>query len=102
MTVALIVAAGSGGRLGAGGPKALVELSGKALYWWSLYALQATAEQLKDPETKPNILITELTQLKDVIAFTMLVLILICRPICCECCRGMIPTCRRAEPKPAN
>jgi 2-C-methyl-D-erythritol 4-phosphate cytidylyltransferase len=42
MSVALIVAAGSGERLGAGQPKALVELGGKALYWWSVSALQTT------------------------------------------------------------
>jgi 2-C-methyl-D-erythritol 4-phosphate cytidylyltransferase len=42
MTVALIVAAGSGQRLGAGRPKALVELAGRPLYEWSLSALKAT------------------------------------------------------------
>ncbi len=41
MTVALIVAAGSGERLGAGRPKALVELGGRALVQWSIEALQA-------------------------------------------------------------
>jgi len=35
---ALIVAAGSGQRLGAGRPKALVELAGRPLYEWSLDA----------------------------------------------------------------
>ncbi len=35
---ALIVAAGSGQRLGAGGPKALVELAGRPLYAWSVEA----------------------------------------------------------------
>jgi 2-C-methyl-D-erythritol 4-phosphate cytidylyltransferase len=40
MTVALIVAAGSGERLGAGRPKALVELAGRPLLWWSLDALR--------------------------------------------------------------
>jgi 2-C-methyl-D-erythritol 4-phosphate cytidylyltransferase len=40
---ALIVAAGSGQRLGAGGPKALVELAGRPLYGWSVDAFrQAT------------------------------------------------------------
>jgi 2-C-methyl-D-erythritol 4-phosphate cytidylyltransferase len=39
MTVALIVAAGSGERLGAGRPKALVELAGRALVQWSIEAL---------------------------------------------------------------
>jgi len=39
MTVALIVAAGSGERLGAGRPKALVELAGRALVLWSIEAL---------------------------------------------------------------
>ena len=41
MTVALIVAAGSGERLGAGGPKALVELAGHPLLQWSIDALRA-------------------------------------------------------------
>lgn len=41
MTVALIVAAGSGERLGAGRPKALVEVGGRALYQWSLKAVRA-------------------------------------------------------------
>lgn len=41
MAVALIVAAGSGERLGAGRPKALVELSGKSLLAWSVEALAA-------------------------------------------------------------
>jgi len=36
---AVIVAAGSGERLGAGRPKALVELSGRPLYEWSLEVL---------------------------------------------------------------
>jgi len=39
MTVALIVAAGSGERLGAGRPKALVELAGRPLVQWSIDAL---------------------------------------------------------------
>jgi len=39
MTVALIVAAGSGERLGAGRPKALVELAGRPLLDWSLDAV---------------------------------------------------------------
>lgn len=43
MAVALIVAAGSGERLRAGMPKALVELQGKSLLRWSVEALQATA-----------------------------------------------------------
>jgi 2-C-methyl-D-erythritol 4-phosphate cytidylyltransferase len=42
MTVALIVAAGSGERLGAGRPKALVELAGRPLVAWSIDALLAT------------------------------------------------------------
>jgi 2-C-methyl-D-erythritol 4-phosphate cytidylyltransferase len=41
MTVALIVAAGSGERLRAGQPKALVELAGRPLVQWSIDALQA-------------------------------------------------------------
>jgi 2-C-methyl-D-erythritol 4-phosphate cytidylyltransferase len=43
MTVALIVAAGSGERLGAGRPKALVELAGLPLLQWSIDALRAVA-----------------------------------------------------------
>jgi 2-C-methyl-D-erythritol 4-phosphate cytidylyltransferase len=43
MAVALIVAAGSGERLQAGMPKALVELHGKSLLSWSVEALAATA-----------------------------------------------------------
>jgi 2-C-methyl-D-erythritol 4-phosphate cytidylyltransferase len=44
MTVALIVAAGSGERLGAGRPKALIELAGRPLVQWSIDALRAVAE----------------------------------------------------------
>jgi 2-C-methyl-D-erythritol 4-phosphate cytidylyltransferase len=43
MTVALIVAAGSGERLGAGRPKALVEVAGRPLLAWSIDALLACA-----------------------------------------------------------
>ena len=43
MTVALIVAAGSGERLGAGRPKAMVELAGRELMRWSVDALARTA-----------------------------------------------------------
>src|SRR6185437_14080368 len=39
MAIALIVAAGSGERLGAGRPKALVELAGRPLLQWSVDAL---------------------------------------------------------------
>jgi 2-C-methyl-D-erythritol 4-phosphate cytidylyltransferase len=42
MTVALIVAAGSGERLAADRPKALVELAGRPLVAWSIDALLAT------------------------------------------------------------
>lgn len=42
MTAALIVAAGSGERLGADRPKALVELAGKTLMQWSIDALRDT------------------------------------------------------------
>ena len=41
MTLALILAAGSGERLGAGRPKALVELAGRSLLAWSVEALAA-------------------------------------------------------------
>ena len=44
MTVALIVAAGSGERLGASRPKALVELGGRALMQWSVDALRELAD----------------------------------------------------------
>jgi 2-C-methyl-D-erythritol 4-phosphate cytidylyltransferase len=44
MTVALIVAAGSGERLGAGRPKALVELAGRALVAWSIDALTQVSQ----------------------------------------------------------
>ncbi len=44
MTVALIVAAGSGERLGAGVPKALVALAGRPMLQWSIDALAAVAE----------------------------------------------------------
>ena len=43
MTVALIVAAGSGERLGAGRPKALVDLAGRAMVAWSIDALGGVA-----------------------------------------------------------
>jgi 2-C-methyl-D-erythritol 4-phosphate cytidylyltransferase len=43
MALALIVAAGSGERLQAGMPKALVELHGKSLLRWSVEALLATS-----------------------------------------------------------
>jgi 2-C-methyl-D-erythritol 4-phosphate cytidylyltransferase len=42
MTVALIVAAGSGERLGADRPKAWVQLAGRTLLEWSLDAIAAT------------------------------------------------------------
>jgi 2-C-methyl-D-erythritol 4-phosphate cytidylyltransferase len=41
MTVALIVAAGSGARLGAERPKALIELAGRPMLQWSIDALAA-------------------------------------------------------------
>lgn len=43
MAVALIVAAGSGERLGADRPKALVELGGRAMLEWSLESLTRVA-----------------------------------------------------------
>ena len=43
MTVALIVAAGSGERLGAGRPKAFVQLAGRPLVQWSIDALREVA-----------------------------------------------------------
>lgn len=42
MGVALILAAGSGERLGAKRPKALVDVAGRAMYRWSLQALTDT------------------------------------------------------------
>ena len=48
MAVALIVAAGSGERLGAGRPKALVELAGRPLLQWSVDALRAIAGDRAD------------------------------------------------------
>jgi 2-C-methyl-D-erythritol 4-phosphate cytidylyltransferase len=42
MAIALIVAAGSGERLGADRPKALVEVAGRAMLQWSMAALSAT------------------------------------------------------------
>ncbi len=44
MAIALIVAAGRGERLGAGRPKALVELAGRPMLDWSLQALAASPE----------------------------------------------------------
>ncbi len=41
MAVALVVAAGSGERLGAGRPKAFVDLAGRPMLAWSLAALHA-------------------------------------------------------------
>jgi 2-C-methyl-D-erythritol 4-phosphate cytidylyltransferase len=43
MSVALIVAAGSGERLGAGRPKALVQLAGRPLVQWSIDAMREVA-----------------------------------------------------------
>ena len=44
MAVALLVAAGRGERLGAGGPKAFVVLAGRPMLEWSLDALRAVAD----------------------------------------------------------
>ncbi len=44
MAIALIVAAGSGERLGADRPKALVELAGRPMLAWSVQTLAAMAE----------------------------------------------------------
>jgi 2-C-methyl-D-erythritol 4-phosphate cytidylyltransferase len=44
MTIALIVAAGSGERLGADRPKAFVELAGRPMLQWSVDALAAMSE----------------------------------------------------------
>lgn len=40
---AILVAAGTGERLGAGRPKALVELAGRAMYEWSVIAIAGSA-----------------------------------------------------------
>jgi 2-C-methyl-D-erythritol 4-phosphate cytidylyltransferase len=45
MAVALLVAAGSGERLGAGRPKAFVTLAGRPMLEWSLIALRAAGIQ---------------------------------------------------------
>ncbi len=44
MAIALILAAGSGERFGAGRPKALVELAGRPLMQWSVDVLREVAE----------------------------------------------------------
>jgi 2-C-methyl-D-erythritol 4-phosphate cytidylyltransferase len=44
MTIALIVAAGSGERLGAGRPKALIELAGAPMVQWSIDVLVGMGE----------------------------------------------------------
>jgi 2-C-methyl-D-erythritol 4-phosphate cytidylyltransferase len=44
MALALILAAGSGERLGAGGPKALVQLAGRPMLAWSVRALSAVPQ----------------------------------------------------------
>ena len=44
MTIALILAAGSGERLGAGRPKALVQVAGRPLVRWSIDVLSQVAE----------------------------------------------------------
>jgi 2-C-methyl-D-erythritol 4-phosphate cytidylyltransferase len=44
MAIALIVAAGRGERLGAGRPKALVELAGRPMLQWSIDALARTEQ----------------------------------------------------------
>jgi 2-C-methyl-D-erythritol 4-phosphate cytidylyltransferase len=44
MTIALIVAAGSGERLGANRPKALVDVAGRPMLQWSIDALAAMQE----------------------------------------------------------
>jgi len=43
VATALLAAAGSGARLGAGAPKALVELAGRPMAAWSLLAFEAAA-----------------------------------------------------------
>jgi 2-C-methyl-D-erythritol 4-phosphate cytidylyltransferase len=59
MAVALLVAAGSGERLGAGGPKAFVVLAGRPMLEWSLDALRAAGIEAivvatpREPHTVP-------------------------------------------------
>ncbi len=43
MATALLAAAGTGERLGADAPKALVDLAGRPMAWWSLQALAAAS-----------------------------------------------------------
>src|SRR5689334_25415631 len=43
-TVAILVAAGSGLRMGAGVPKAFIPLGGRPMLWWSLEALSRADE----------------------------------------------------------
>ena len=45
LATAVIAAAGSGDRLGAGGPKALAEVAGKPLLAWSLAALETAGHR---------------------------------------------------------
>jgi 2-C-methyl-D-erythritol 4-phosphate cytidylyltransferase len=53
MAVALIVAAGSGERLGAGRPKAWVELAGRPMLSWSLEALARVRARPRDVVAAP-------------------------------------------------
>jgi len=56
LATALLAAAGAGGRLGAGTPKAIVDLAGRPLVAWSLLALDAASAAvhvLFDPFVEP-------------------------------------------------
>ena len=66
MAVALLVAAGSGERLGAGRPKAFVELAGRPMLAWSLEAMRAAGigEIVVAPRTMPQTMAQAITDAK--------------------------------------
>ena len=60
MAVALLVAAGSGERLGAGRPKAFVVLAGRPMLEWSLDALRAAGVDHVVVAAPPDVAAAEL------------------------------------------